>query len=442
MMKPFVKRMTGLLSLAIAPFGLAEIDASGYLEAEFRYFPSKALFAEQERSFYSFAIAPELRWSSENDNHQVTFKPFGRVDSSDGNRTHADIRELFYLYSGTGWQIEAGINKVYWGVAESAHLVDIINQTDVVEAFNGEEKLGQPLIGLGLENDAFGNIDLYVLPYFRERTMTAGNEPYLISLKGKDATLPIDYDNTQYESSQRDSHVDFAARWAQSFDDLDVAVSAFNGTDREGIPVVSQLIPVPNPQDPIGSVEKLTLYYQQLTQIGLELQYLYDDLALKFEGVSKYQNTGNYLSYVAGLEYTFSDAAPFGQDVGILLEYLWNNRKNVNIASMSHDALNLPQGTLGSNLPLPGNYLSPFENDIFLGARFNLNNIDSTQFIAGIIYDLETQTHMTTFEGSTRIGDSIRISINAYLFNNVAEDSSFYFSRRDDLIEFKTAWYF
>ncbi len=35
---------------------------------------------------------------------------------------------------------------MYWGVAESNHLVDIINQTDAVESFDGEEKLGQPMV--------------------------------------------------------------------------------------------------------------------------------------------------------------------------------------------------------------------------------------------------------------------------------------------------------
>ncbi len=473
--------MTKALSTTLAGIGLlfsqlsvADFDAGGFVEAEFRHYPSEALFEDQKRSFTSIAVQGEFSWSSENEDHEVNFKPFGRYSSSDGNRSHADIRELYYLYSGTGWQLEAGFNKVYWGVAESAHLVDIINQTDVVESFNGEEKLGQPLISLGLEKDAFGNIDLYVLPYFRERKFTEGDEPYQISLGSKQAII-IDYDNTLFESNQKESHVDFAGRWAQSFSDLDMAISVFHGTDREPL-----ILPAPSEQDLLSAItaatskaaafelvngfpmpeeqltlvrldemrkhtSELALYYQQLTQVGLELQYLYDDLFLKFEGTSKYQNTGNYLSYVAGFEYTFADMEPFGQDVGILVEYLWNNRKALNIASMTYEAVadtGITNGSLGNYLPVPGNYYSPFENDVFVGMRFNMNNVDSTQFVAGLIHDIETHSQMSTFEGSTRIGDSLKLSINAYFLSNIEENSSLYYSRRDDLVEVKAAWYF
>ena len=46
-----------------------------------------------------------------------------------------------------------GIDKVFWGVIESRHLVDYINQTDGVEDVDGEDKLGQPMINLGLQRD-------------------------------------------------------------------------------------------------------------------------------------------------------------------------------------------------------------------------------------------------------------------------------------------------
>lgn len=441
--------------LALSPVALSEIDKSGYIEAEFRYYPSEALFENQDRFFYSLGIAPELEWASEDESHQVTFKPFGRFSSSEGNRTHADIREFYYLYAGTGWQIEAGINKVYWGVAESAHLVDVINQTDVVEAFNGEEKLGQPLIGLGLEN-AFGNFDFYILPYFRKRELTTYDEPYLISFPGKEDATNVDEDKVSFESKNNESNIDLAARWGQSFNDLDIGLSVFHGIDREALLIpanvdmdkvqqaLSDGIVQSNAEALIYGLDTLALYYQNLTQVGLELQYLYDDLIFKFEGTSKYQTTGNYLSYVTGIEYTFSDVdALMGADVGILVEYLWNNRKSINITEESLALTGLPETLFnGQQLIMEGTLLSPFENDVFIGTRFNLNNVDSTQFVAGIIHDLETHTQMSTFEGSTRIGDSVRISINAYFLTNVEKNSALYYSRRDDMIEFKTAWFF
>ncbi len=65
--------------------------------------------------------------------------------------------------------MRAGIGKVFWGVTEALHLVDIINQTDLVENPDGEQKLGQPLLKFSLERD-WGILDFYALPGFRERT--------------------------------------------------------------------------------------------------------------------------------------------------------------------------------------------------------------------------------------------------------------------------------
>ena len=60
---------------------------------------------------------------------------------------------------------------MFWGVTELRHLVDIINQTDLVENLDGEQKLGQPMVQLTLLKD-WGTLDFFAMPYFRERTFT------------------------------------------------------------------------------------------------------------------------------------------------------------------------------------------------------------------------------------------------------------------------------
>ncbi|CAA0125763.1 Uncharacterised protein [BD1-7 clade bacterium] len=431
--KSFLAGLTGLLFCA--PLTADEFKASGYIEGELRYFPTSPIFDQQDSFFGSVAFEPELYWASEDQRNSLTFQPFGRWDSSDGNRTHADIREFFYLYAGDSWQLVAGVNKVFWGVTESAHLVDIVNQTDVVEAFNGEAKLGQPMISVGFEQE-WGNLDLYVLPYFRTRRFASGNERYQFSLPVLDEPLPFNYQKTVYESSQRQAHVDYAARWANFYGDFDIAISAFNGTDREAIPILGTV-------DIVAQVPtELSVYYQQLTQVGLEMQYVWEEWIFKFEGTQKWLGTGNYASFATGFEYTFNESL-WGEDWGILVEYLWNNRKSVNILGPSEQATGFPAPEeLASQAVIPGEFLSPFENDIFVGTRFALNDAGSTDFVAGFIRDLESHTMTFTFEGSTRIGDSVRLSANVYLLSNVARDSSFFFSRKDDLVELKAAWYF
>ena len=57
-------------------------------------------------------------------------------------RTHGDIRELAYVHARVMiGSFVVGIRKEFWGVTEFQHLVDVINQTDGVEDFDGEDKL-------------------------------------------------------------------------------------------------------------------------------------------------------------------------------------------------------------------------------------------------------------------------------------------------------------
>ena len=70
----------------------------------------------------------------------VSFIPFARLDQGDDERTHADIRELSWSYIARDYEWTIGFSKVYWGVTEAQHLVDIINQTDLVEDFDRRRK--------------------------------------------------------------------------------------------------------------------------------------------------------------------------------------------------------------------------------------------------------------------------------------------------------------
>ena len=154
-----------------------------------------------------------------------------------------------------------------------------------------------------------------------------------------------------------------------------------------------------------------------------------------------------------------------GADLGLLVEYLWNDRDDVSIKQYSLDAQGLTEELILLALTnkdppltqeeieylllkidessiLTGETLSPFENDIFIGTRFTLNDVNSTDFLAGFIVDADDHTTSASFEGSTRIGDTVRVTLNIYLFENVDEDSAFYSLRKDDQIEAKIAWYF
>ena len=134
--------------------------------------------------------------------------------------------------------------------------MDIINQTDLVEHPDTEDKLGQPMINLALIRD-WGTVDLFVLPCFRERTFP-GSEGRLLS-----GGIPIDTDQTRYESGAKEKHVDWAVRWAHYFGDWDIGLSHFSGTSREprflsGTDGAGGFVLIP--------------FYEQIDQTGLDMQ--------------------------------------------------------------------------------------------------------------------------------------------------------------------------
>jgi hypothetical protein len=115
------------------------IEFSGFIAGDVRLFADKALHDGQEdqRINRSLVLKPEWAYEWNGGNDRIDFVPFARLDAQDSERTHADIRELKYLHIGDGWDVTVGFDKIFWGVTESRHLVDIINQTDAVEDVDG-----------------------------------------------------------------------------------------------------------------------------------------------------------------------------------------------------------------------------------------------------------------------------------------------------------------
>ena len=142
-----------------------------------------------------------------------------RKDNEDPERNLVDVQELYLLEILEDREIKYGISKEFWGVTETSHRVDIINQTDSSESFDGEDKLGQPMVKISFERD-WGLLDIYALIGFRERTFVGQN--------GR-LRLPIvtDTDNPSYASSAKTARIDFAMRWANYFDNFEIAVSHF-----------------------------------------------------------------------------------------------------------------------------------------------------------------------------------------------------------------------
>jgi len=212
---------------------------SGELATEYRYFPVKGEYGNTEQLHASIVIKPEYTLSWDSDRRVVSVISYIRLDQQDSQRTHGDLRELSLVSSWRSMDLRLGVSSVFWGVTESQHLVDVINQADLVENLDGEQKLGQPMINPTWVT-RLGNLDFFILPYFRERTFPGVNGRFR-------SAMVVDSDQAEYLHPDKNRHVDRAMRWSTSGGDIDWALSYFQGTDREPIfrldSTTSRLVP-------------------------------------------------------------------------------------------------------------------------------------------------------------------------------------------------------
>ncbi len=389
-----------LFSFAIS-YSAQAGEWSGYVAGEWRYFPKAPLSVDQyEHSNFSLVAQPQYHHKWDDGYQTVTFVPFIRLDQQDSERSHFDVRELTWLKATQSWELRLGIRKLFWGVTESQHLVDIINQTDLVENPDGEDKLGQPMLNLALIRD-LGTVDLFVLPGFRERTFP-GKKGRLLN-----GGFPIATEQTRYESGAEEQHVDWAVRWSHYFGAWDIGLSHFVGTSRE-----PQLLPhFDEPGQPF-----LIPYYQQIEQTGLDVQMTQEDLLWKLEMISRDEQSGRFTALTGGFEYTLVGVFESNKDVGIIAEYLFDDRGE--------------------------NAASPFENDLMMGMRFTLNDVQSTELLAGMILDLDNQSRFYNIEASRRLGDSWKLSLEARFYANIPATDRIYGLRNEDYLQLELAWYF
>ena len=375
---------------------------SGELGVEARPFFHDAEYPDQKDHAGSIYLEPEVY--RDFGSHSFTFVPFARYDAEDARRTHWDVRELFAQFVFPKAELSIGARTIFWGVTESVHLVDVINQTDLVESIDGEEKLGQPMVQLTVPGAA-GTLDLILMPYFRERTFPGKKG----RLRGP---MLVETDFVLYESGDRQNNLDAAARYQHYLGPLEVAVSHFSGTSREPvfIPGASCLA--------IGCpAGKLVQQYNRIDQTGLEAQLILGEWLLKLESIRKAGMTADPThAWAAGFEYTFTGIFGSQMDLGVLGEWLRDTR--------------------------PGYLAMPFDNDLMTGVRLAVNDLGSTELLAGFISDLENNSWAGFVEASRRLGEQFTIDGEVRIFGNPSPADPLYALRNDDFGQLTLAFHF
>ena len=407
----------------------------------------KATLEAEARAFYETDGHPvpaagsatvEIYNAWDNDRQRFTAELFGRYDAQDDARTHADAREFYWQVIGEDFEFRLGSRRVYWGVTESRHLVDIVNQTDLVEDIDAKSKLGAPMMNYASIHE-WGVVDFMLLPYQRARTFPgAEGRPRL--------PFPVAADEALYEAPEGQHHLDAAVRYTGSFGGLDFGVAWFDGTARDPhlLPclrrgaVIAGTPAAPNGPncdlsspgaDPVTTLLQqlgqapsdaqiraqaysqlvLVPYYDRLRQVSLDAQFVWESLALKVEALHRARDPKDSYAAVGGVEYNLGDIGWLDADVSVLGEWLW-------------DQDNESLGTL-------------FDDELFAGTRLGFNDAASTAILAGVTADRANfKGRYGGIEASRRLGDDWRLSLKARMFAELPDDSTAKFLEKQDFV--------
>lgn len=383
-----------LLLLAAGPT-TAETEIDWTLGLEARHFLQSGS-ADQPRNALSATVAAEWRWDF-GDDQRVLFAPYLRLDSEDDRRTHGDVRELYWRKNFARATLYAGVRRVFWGATEALHLVDIVNQTDLVENPDGEDKLGQPMVQLTL-NQAEGSLDLFLLMGFRERTFPGTRGRLGLG-------LPIDRSASIYESSKGRDRVDWALRWFRFAGPVEFGISHFSGTARE---------PVFEPRfGPTGIT--LVPKYELLEQTGVDLTAVSNAWLWKLELASRRQNGARSTAMTGGFEWTRFGLAQGRFDLGLIVEYQFDDRRD--------------------------GFAVAAQNDAVAGFRLGGNDLASSELLFLASVDLDGEGSFFSVEASRRLGSRYRLSLEGRWFDSAA-DAPLAFLNREDYLQLELRAFF
>ncbi|KKO44388.1 hypothetical protein WG68_16120 [Arsukibacterium ikkense] len=361
-----------------------------------RYF-SQTGSAGQARAHTLLSLLSDFSWQDDSATHSFQLTPFLRWQQRDSASNLLDLQQAYWRFAASNWELKAGNDIVFWGVSESQRLVDVINQVDMVGGVELEARLGQPMLSFKGWNRA-GTLELYLLPYFRERLFA--DPPGRLT-----TPWPVEHDIALYESSRKQRNLDFAMRWSQRFSALDLGLSYFAGNSREPL-----LIPQP-------AAQQLQPYYFQMQQFGIDAQYIAGDWLWKLESIYRRSGPQEFVAATAGFEYTYVGVFNRSWDLGWITEYQYDSR-------------NL-------QAPVTG------QNDLFVGWRLALNDVAGSELLLGVLQDLDrSSSRSARLEASMRLSNSLRLRLNAWLFQTNDSSDVLYQLRRDDYLELSLDYYF
>ena len=477
--------------LLLALSGTAFAGVSGNVELEQRYFLEPAPVPDRRQPY--FAVAGELQYdySSNLGRRSFTATVAGRADYDDPDRRYLELLDFEGVVRSGSFEYRLGVRRVFWGVTEAVHLVDVVNQTDFRENIDGDAKLGQAMANIAWYSP-FGTFEAFALPVFRERRFPGPQGRFSVP-------FPLLEDDRQFVLGASKNSVDQAYRWSHSLFNMDVALSYFRGNVRaprivacirqgsgfagtengnncdidSAIPdggalgqlvqmldstepgdadTGSQLVQVVADIDPSGVVPNeneltqqfldaivLVPFYEPLQQLGFEWQWNYGDLALKAEGTRRELAKSTPVSQ--------RDTGGQGNSSGLPD----NEKEWLNAAAAGFEYTLVGVFGTAIDVGLIGEYLfnenerdiiANFDNDYVAATRIEFNDVKTTRIIAAVIQDRDNRGRYYSIDASRRLANSWTVQLEGLWLSNFPDSDPASFFADEDLLTIRLKRFF
>src|SRR3569832_1405690 len=219
--------------------------------------------------------------------------------------------------------------------------------------------------------------------------------------------VPVDTAQTQYADDAKERHIDAALRWHRVIDEWDIGLSHFSGTSRD-----PRLLPGVNRTGELVLIPR----YDLIDQTGLDVQWTHEAWLWKLEAIRRSGQGPTYTAATGGFEYTVANAFASTMDVGLVAEYLYDERG------------------LRS--------LNPFQDDLMLGLRLGANDAQSTDALLAVIVDRQTRAAFYSLEANRRVGTRWKLAQNTHTNTRTGADDPLASYRNDDYIQTELSLYF
>ena len=354
------------LALSLLSISLFASDAKikGNIGIEYKkYFDTPSSKVDNQK-----AITAELEYEYEVQNGKFFSKIEALKDNDDNNKEYIMLNELYYKYFGDSYDITIGKSIKFWGALELFNPTDVFNSKNILDDITDKDKK------LGAWNITYSKFfdnddELSLIVKLRNETQD------FVYSKSPLNTLLLPY-NKEYESEKSRHRPTYYLKYSGSRDDF--AKRDFSFIIQSGYDSY---------RDTILKSGKLKQYLYQADKFLTYHTIVKDSTIYKLEfaytDVKNYTKIDDYSEYGVGLEHTL-----YGfwkeKDLGLLAEYYKNN---INVTNIT------------------------YQNDLFAGVRVEFNDSDSSDIVAGVIRDFDTDKNGYTLEYNTRIKDEFKTKI-------------------------------